>query len=62
MTGFLRWILSKARAIVLIISWVIIMIIGSCLDSVPLTEWRVWVLLLGSIIAMWVAGHGNNVP
>lgn len=62
MTGFLRWILSKVRAIVLIISWGIIMIIGSCLDSVPLTEWRVWVLLLGSIIAMWAAGHGNNVP
>lgn len=63
MTGFFRWILSKIRIIVLIISWGIIMIIGSCLDSVPLTEWRVWVLLLGSIIAMWVAGHGkNNVP
>lgn len=62
MTGFFRWILSKVRAIVLIISWGIIMIIGSCLDSVPLTEWRVWVLLLGSIIAMWAAGHGNNVP
>ncbi len=61
MTGFFRWILSKVRAIVLIISWGIIMIIGSCLDSVPLTEWRVWVLLLGSIIAMWAAGHGNNV-
>lgn len=61
MTGFFRWILSKIRIVVLIISWGIIMIIGSCLDSVPLTEWRVWVLLLGSIIAMWAAGHGNNV-
>ena len=62
MTGFFRWILSKVRIALFGISWILIMVLGSCLDS-PALGWKFWVLLLGSIIAMWVAGHGkNNVP
>ena len=54
MTGSFRRILNK---VLFVISWCVIMIIGSCLDSVPLTEWRVWVVLLISMVVMGVTSH-----
>ena len=58
MTGSFRRILNKTLCV---ISWCVIMVIGSCLDSVPLTEWRVWIILLVSIIVMGVTGHGMDM-
>lgn len=54
MTDSFRRILNK---VLFVISWCVIMIIGSCLDSVPLTEWRVWVILLISMVVMGVTAH-----
>ena len=54
MTGSFRRILNK---VLFVISWCVIMIIGSCLDCVPLTEWRVWVVLLISMVVMGVSSH-----
>lgn len=52
MTGSFSKILNK---ILCVISWCIILVIGSCLDSV--SDWRVWAVLLISIIIMGVTGH-----
>lgn len=58
MTGSFRRILNN---VLCAISWCVILVIGSCLDSVPLTEWRVWVILLISMVVMGVTGHGMDV-
>lgn len=58
MTGSFRRTLNKFLCA---ISWCVIMVIGSCLDSVPLTEWRVWIVLLISMIIMGVTGHEMDV-
>lgn len=58
MTGSFRQILNK---VLCAISWCVIMVIGSCLDSLPLTEWRVWIILLISMVVMGVTGHGMVV-
>ena len=54
MTGSFSKILNR---ILCVVSWCVIMVIGSCLDSVPLTEWRVWAVFLISVIIMGVTGH-----
>ena len=53
MTGFSRWM----RIILGVFSWIVIMVIGSCLDSIPLTDLRVWAVLLISIAVMGVCAH-----
>lgn len=58
MIGSFKRILNK---VLFVISWCVIMIIGSCLDSVPLTEWRVWAILLISMVVMGVTGHEMDV-
>lgn len=60
MTGFFKWIVSKARFIPAAISLFVIMFIGSCLDSIPLSDWRVWIALLVSMAVLW--SSARDVP
>jgi len=40
------------RRISAIVSFIVIMVIGSCLDSLPLTDWRVWAALLINMVVL----------
>ena len=61
MTGFFKGILSKARIALFGISWILIMVLGSCLDS-PALGWKFWALLLSSIVVMGVSVRGVDLP
>ena len=45
------------KKILAVISFSAILVIGSCLDSVPLTEWRVWAALLASMVVFGVCAY-----
>ena len=45
------------KKILAVISFSAILVIGSCLDSMSLTEWRVWAALLVSMAVFGVCAY-----
>lgn len=49
--------MHSLKRILAVVSFSAILVIGSCLDSVPLTEWRVWAVLLASMVVFGVCAY-----